>query len=58
MLFEFNDTGLLDISFFVNKINMGVAFKNLPFETYFPCCILYFDGSKVKLESKVAFPDL
>ncbi len=54
---EFNETGV-DVSFYVNKINMGVAFKNLPIDYYFPCCVLYFDGSKVKLESSVPFPDI
>jgi hypothetical protein len=57
ILMEFNETGV-DVSFYVNKINMGVAFKNLPIDYYFPCCVLYFDGSKVKLESSVPFPDI
>ena len=57
ILMEFNDSGL-DITFFVNKVNMGVAFKNLPIDHYFPCVVLYFDGSKVKLESSIPFPDI
>lgn len=57
ILMEFTSKGL-DISFFVNKICEGVAFRNLPFQTYYPCAILGYDSSKVSIVSQAAFPDI
>ena len=57
VLIEFNKTGV-DISFYINKIDMGVAFKNLPLRTYFPAAVLGFDGTKVKITNNVGFPDV
>ncbi len=57
MMLEFSIKGL-DISFYVNKINMGVAFKNLPLQTYYPCAVLGFDSSKVTLNKLALFPDV
>jgi hypothetical protein len=56
ILMEFGDKGL-DVSFFINKINMGVAFKNLPGGTYYPCVLLYFEGAKVRIMNRVPIPD-
>lgn len=53
---EFTDQGL-DISFFVNKLNLGVAYKSLPFNTYYPCVVLGYDGTKVRMANKVSFPE-
>ena len=57
IMMEFTNTGL-DVSFYVNKINMGVAFKNLPLNVYFPSVVLGFDGTRVRVCGKVAFPDV
>ncbi len=57
VLMEFQATGL-DVSFFINKINMGIAFKNLPLNTYYPCVVLGFDGTRVRMTNKVRFPDI
>lgn len=56
MLMEFNENGL-DVSFFINKMDLGVAFKSLPLNTYYPCALLLYDGSKVKLTNRVPLPD-
>lgn len=57
MLLEFHTKGL-DVSFFINKINMGVAFKGLPFQTFYPCVALGFDSSRVRIVNEAAFPDM
>lgn len=57
MMLEFNAKGL-DLSFYVNKVNMGVAFKNLSQQTYYPCAVLGFDSSKVSLNRLASFPDI
>ena len=56
ILMEFNDKGL-DVSFFINKIDMGIAFRSLPPNTYYPCALLYYDGAKVKVMNRVPLPD-
>ena len=56
ILMEFNEKGL-DVSFFINKMDLGVAFKNLPNNTYYPCVLLYYDGAKVRVMNKVPIPD-
>lgn len=48
----------INISFFINKINLGVAFKNLPIQNYFPCAVLGLDGSRVQLVPNPLYPDL
>jgi hypothetical protein len=57
ILMEFLPTGL-DVSFFINKINMGVAFKSLPLNTYYPSVILGYDGTRVRITNNVEFPDV
>jgi hypothetical protein len=57
ILLEFFPNGL-DVSFFINKINMGVAFKNLPLTTYYPSVVLGFDGTRVRITNNVTFPDV
>jgi hypothetical protein len=57
IMIEYNASGV-DISFFVNKINLGIAFKSLPAATYFPCAVLGFDGTRIRITNKVSFPDL
>ena len=48
---------VVDVSFYINKINMGVAFKNLLLYTYYPCVALGFDSSKVRIINDAAFPE-
>jgi hypothetical protein len=57
ILIDFNALGV-DISFYINKINMGVAFKSLTQGTYFPAIALGFDSTKVKITNNVEFPDI
>jgi hypothetical protein len=56
ILMEFKEKGL-DISFFINNVFLGVAFKDLPNDTYYPCAVLYYECAKVKISNRVAFPD-
>lgn len=56
ILMEFSDKGL-DVSFFINKLDLGVAFKNLPHNTYYPCALLLYEGAKVKLTNRIPLPD-
>lgn len=56
LLMEFTDSGL-DISFFINKMDLGIAFKGLPNDIYYPCALLLYDGGKVKLTNRVPIPD-
>ena len=57
IMMEFG-TGGLDVSFYINKINMGVAFKGLPINTYYPSVVLGFDGTMVRITNNVGFPDV
>lgn len=56
ILMEFNEKGL-NVSFFINKLNLGIAFKTLPPNTYYPCALLYYDQAKVRITNRVPFPD-
>jgi hypothetical protein len=56
ILMEFSEKGL-DVSFFINKIDLGVAFRNLPHNTYYPSVLLYYEGAKVKVMNRVTIPD-
>jgi hypothetical protein len=53
---EFNEKGL-DVSFFLNGIDLGVAFSNLPNNTYYPSVILLYEGTKVKITNEVPLPN-
>ncbi len=66
VMMEFYPSGL-DISFFINKVNMGVAFKGLPVDSnsnsnsgkvYFPAVVLGFDGTRVRITNNVGFPSV
>jgi hypothetical protein len=57
VLLEFTQKGL-DVSFFINKLDLGVAFKSLPLTTYYPCVLLYYEGAKVKVSNRVPLPDI
>ncbi len=56
-MMEFFANGL-DVSFYINKINMGVAFKGLSINTYYPSVVLGFDGTMLRITNNVGFPDL
>lgn len=56
MLLDFKDTGL-DVSFFVNKTFLGVAFKSLPIDSYFPSALILFDDCKVRIDNQVNVPE-
>ena len=56
ILLEFSSIGL-DVSYFINKINMGIAFKNLPIRQYFIAVGLKFNGTRVRILNNVGFPD-
>lgn len=55
VLMEFKDSGL-EVSFFVNKINCGVAFKSLPRDSYYPCALICYDNCKVRINNQVKIP--
>ncbi len=57
VLLEFKSQGL-DVSFFINKLDLGVAFTGLPLDTYYPCVLLYYEGAKVKVTNRVPLPDI
>jgi hypothetical protein len=44
------------VTYYINKILVGVAFTNLPHEKLFPCVCLGFPGTEIKVDSKVEFP--
>lgn len=57
MLLEFNNR-TLSVRYFINKIDMGLAFKDLPANTYFPCALLLYEGAKIKISNKMCVPDI
>ncbi len=56
ILMDFKDTGL-EVSFFVNKVCFGVAFKSLPLDSYYPCALICYDNCKVKINNQVKIPN-
>ena len=46
-----------EISFYINEVAFGVAFKDLPMDVLYPCVCLGFQGTKLSLRSKVDFPE-
>ena len=57
IMMEFSSNGI-DLSFYINKIHLGIAFKSLPFQTYYPCAILGYDSSRIQIINNALFPDL
>ena len=55
MLMEFNKDGL-DVSFFLNGVDLGVAFSKLKKNKYFPCVVMLYEGTKVKISNEIPFP--
>jgi hypothetical protein len=55
MLLEFNESGL-DVSFFINDVDLGIAFSGLKKNKYFPCVIMLYEGTKVEISNLVPFP--
>ena len=57
ILFDSKDDGI-DISFYKNNINLGVAFEKLPNNVkYFPTVEMGLCGSKIQLYNDIEFPD-
>jgi len=57
ILLDFKNNSL-DVSYFINKINMGIAFKGLPIKQYYIAVGLRYDGTRVKIVNNVGFPDM
>jgi hypothetical protein len=55
MLLEFNEDGM-DVSFFLNGIDLGIAFQKLLKNKYFACVVMLYEGTKVKLSNDIPFP--
>lgn len=55
---EFKSNNTIDVSYFVNKINMGIAFKGLPIKQYYIAVGLRYDGTRVRIVNNVGFPDV
>ena len=45
------------LTYYINKTFVGIAFRNLPHEKFYPCVCLGFPGTKIKIDSKIDFPD-
>jgi hypothetical protein len=57
VLLCFNDNNNLNVSFFVNGENQGIAFENLPSDLYFPCVVLSYEGARVKVNEYSNIPE-
>lgn len=58
VLMEFNEANNnLNVSFFVNGENLGVAFEGLPNDTYYPAAVLYYEGTKVRVIEHSILPE-
>lgn len=57
ILMDFKESGL-DVSFFVNKVHFGIAFKSLPKDFYYPCALICYDNCKVKINNQVKIPNI
>ena len=57
VLFDCREDGV-NIIFYRNKKNLGVAFKNLPKDSvYYPAVEMGFTGSKIQISNELEFPD-
>jgi hypothetical protein len=56
MLLDFGDKGL-EISFFLNGVDLGVAFSDLQKNVYYPCVILLYEGTIVKITNDIPLPN-
>ena len=57
VLLSFNDNNTLNVSFFVNGENQGIAFENLPNDIYYPCVVLLYEGARIKVIEHSNIPD-
>lgn len=46
-----------EVSFYINGVAAGIAFRELPMEMLYPCVCLGFQGTKLSIKSKVDFPE-
>ena len=57
VLLSFNDNNTLNVSFYVNDENQGIAFEHLPNDIYYPCAVLLYEGAKIKVIEHSNIPD-
>ena len=58
ILMQWNTQNLLNVSYFINKINMGIAFKDLPMKKYHFAVAMKFNSTKIEILKNVGFPDI
>ena len=57
VLYDCRDDGV-NITFYRNKKNLGIAFKNLPKDlVYYPTVEMGLCGSKIQISNDIDFPD-
>ena len=56
VLVEFKENKV-EVSFYKNKIKMGMAFGNLAMDRYFPAVCLGLMGTKVRISGEIEFPE-
>ena len=57
VLLSFGESNKGSVSFFLNGVNLGVAFDNLPKNTYYPAVALYYEGSQAKIVQNAQIPE-
>ena len=57
VLLSFNDNNTLNVSFYVNDENQGIAFEHLPNDIYYPCAVLLYEGARIKVIEHSNIPD-
>lgn len=55
VLLEFEKTEA-KLTFYRNKVSMGVAFANIPLDQYYPVATMYYNGVKVTLNPNADMP--
>ena len=47
-----------EVTFYVNNVSCGIAFRDLPIEKLYPCVSLGFPGTRIGINSKIDFPPM
>ena len=47
-----------EVRFFINGVHQGIAFRELPNQTLYPCIGLGFQGTRISVNSKIEFPQV
>ena len=47
-----------EVTFYVNNVSCGIAFRDLPIEKLCPCVSLGFPGTRIGINSKIDFPPM